>query len=238
MLKKILFSLILFALFLSIPVSAFAKGPAKKNIDYVALGDSLAAGTTPYNEIDKGYADFLVERFVQSQYTVDFINFGVPGYTSTNVLHDMTKFEVQAKIREAEYVTIDIGANDILRLLNTPDKIPQALDEVSANLFGILGAIERLNPSAKVYVMGYYFPFPHLPEEQQQVLIPLLDRLNQVIETVAVLNNDTFIPTSKAIAKDYETFLPNPTNIHLSTEGYQIIAKEFWKKIDKSKNGN
>ena len=30
-------------------------------IDYLALGDSLAAGVTPNNELGKGYSDFLAE---------------------------------------------------------------------------------------------------------------------------------------------------------------------------------
>ncbi|MDR6998873.1 hypothetical protein [Neobacillus niacini] len=47
---------------------------------------------------------------------------------------------------------------------------------------------------------------------------------------------DTFVPTEDLIAKHYEEYIPNPTNIHLSLEGYQIVAKEFWKVIDKSKN--
>ncbi len=231
-----LLGFIVFAVCLSIPFSVFAKGPVKKNIDYVALGDSLAAGTTPYNKKDKGYPDYLVDRFKQSQYTVNYTNFSVPGYTSTNVLSDIAKPEVQVKISEAEYVTIDVGANDILRLLQTPNKIPLAIQQVGTNLFLILSTIEQLNPDAKVYVMGYYFPFPYASEQEKEILTPLLDGLNQTIETTAEINGDTFIPTTKVIAKDYETYLPNPTNIHLSSEGYQIIAKEFWKKVDKSKN--
>ncbi|MEH7224442.1 GDSL-type esterase/lipase family protein [Bacillus sp. JJ1566] len=235
--RKIFLSLIVFALFLTVPVTAFAKGPAKKNIDYVALGDSLAAGTTPYNESGKGYTDYLVDRFEQSQYTVNFANLGVPGYTSANVLIDVTsKPEVQTKIRQAEYVTIDVGANDLLPLIRTPKEIPQATKQVGINISIILSTIEQLNPDAKVYVMGYYFPFPYASDQEKEFLIPLLDGLNQVIETAVVLNNDTFIPTGKVIAKNYETYIPNPQNIHLSSEGYQIIAKEFWKKVDKSKD--
>ncbi|MGM0875750.1 MAG: hypothetical protein ACQEWV_13365 [Bacillota bacterium] len=41
--------------------------------------------------------------------------------------------------------------------------------------------------------------------------------------------------TEKIIAKNYETYLPNPEKIHLNQEGYQLVAKEFWKNIDKSK---
>ncbi|MCJ8008212.1 SGNH/GDSL hydrolase family protein [Lederbergia wuyishanensis] len=236
-LGKRLFSLLLVGiLFVSLPYSALAK-PAKKVIDYVALGDSLAAGQTPYREIDLGYADYLVDRFEQSQYTVGFTNFGVSGYTSEQLRNDvLSNPKVQYQIKEAEFITIDIGANDLLRALSNPATLPSTFEALGANLHIILSTIDSLNPHAKVYVMGYYNPFPYRSAEDQAQLLPLLDILNQTIADRAHVNGDTFVPTAKLIEKHYETYLPNPLDIHLSKEGYQLVAKEFWKVIDKSKN--
>lgn len=220
-----------------LPTAVFANGPVKKVVDYVALGDSLAAGMTPTSGFDLSYSDYLVNRFEQSQYTVGYTNFGVAGYTSTNLKQDILhRTDVQTKIAEAEFVTVDIGANDLLGALQTPDQIPAVMGNVAVNLHVVLSKIDQLNPDAKVYVMGYYNPFPYLPKEQQTELHPLLDTLNQIINASAAANGDTFVPTEKLIAKNYEIYLPNPANIHLSKEGYQQIAKEFWKYIDKSKN--
>ena len=221
----------------ALPISAFAKSPAKKVIDYVALGDSLAAGMTPIGGIDLGYPDYLANRFEQSQYTVDFKNFGFPGYTSTNLAQDvLTRADVQTKIQEAEFITIDIGANDLLPAVADSTKVPVALGAVAANLQTILAKIDQLNPTVKVYVMGYYNPFPYWPQAQQASILPLLDTFNGIIEARTIANGDTFVETDTIIAKDYQTYLPNPVNIHLSKEGYQLVAKEFWKNIDKSKN--
>ncbi|MBS4197375.1 GDSL-type esterase/lipase family protein [Lederbergia citri] len=234
--KKIFSVFLVGILFVSLPYSALAK-PAKKVIDYVALGDSLAAGQTPYREMGSGYADYLVDRFEQSQYTVGFTNFGVSGYTSMDLRNDvLTKEIVQQQLKEAEFITIDIGANDLLIALRNPASIPAAFANLGMNLEMILKTIDSLNPNAKVYVMGYYNPFPYYPDDQQAELLPLLDILNQTIAERAYANGDTFVPTAKIIEKHYEAYLPNPTDIHLSKEGYQIIAKEFWKVIDKSKN--
>lgn len=225
------------ALLASLPITAFAKSPEKKVVDYVALGDSLAAGMTPTGGIDFGYADYLVDRFEQSQYTVDFKNYGVPGYTSGHLKLDiLNKADVQAKIKEAELITIDIGSNDLLNVLNTPTQIQGAIGTVAVNLQNILSTIDGLNPNVNVYVMGYYNPFPYLPQERQEALLPLLDALNQTIEARAIANGDTYVATEEIIAKHYEIYIPNPSNIHLSKEGYQEVAKEFWKNIDKSKN--
>ena len=35
------------------------------------------------------------------------------------------------------------------------------------------------------------------------------------------------------VAANYEKYLPNHEDIHLSKTGYQAVAKEFWKKINK-----
>lgn len=149
-------------------------------------------------------------------------------------------------LREAEFITIDIGGNDLLPvvkagLANPTDpanllNIQKAIIKTTFNINTILATIDGLNPDAKVYVMGYYNVLPYLPEPLQPVLLPILDTFNNAIESTASANGDNFVPTAKIIAKDYQTYLPNPKDIHLSLEGYQIVAKEFWKYIDKSKN--
>jgi bacillolysin len=168
---------------------------------------------------------------------VDYNNFGIPGYTSTQLKMDvLTNPIVQTKIKEAEFITIDIGSNDLLGVLNSPAQIPATFGLVAVNLQTILAAIDQLNPNVKVYVMGYYNPFPYLPQDQQAQLLSLLDTFNGIIEARTKANGDTYVATDEIIAKHYQTYLPNPLNIHLSKEGYQLVAKEFWKNIDKSKN--
>ncbi|MED4206292.1 GDSL-type esterase/lipase family protein [Neobacillus mesonae] len=241
--KKIKSLVLTGVLLVSLPVAALAKGPEKKVIDYVALGDSLAVGVTPNNEMGLGYPDYLTKRFEQSQYTVGYDNFAVPGYISGQLVGDVLYNEkVRSGIKEAEFITIDIGGNDILAALKVDPTgkttVPAAIAGVTKNLNTILSTINDLNPKAKVYVMGYYNTFPYLPVDQQAVLLPLLDILNNQIKMASTTNGDTFVPTYNIIAKDYKTYLPNPANIHLSLEGYQIVAKEFWKVIDKSKSNS
>lgn len=232
--KKFASVLLAGTLLVGLPGGAFAK-PEKKVADITVLGDSLAAGQTPYRELKKGYGEFLKERFEQSKYTGDLNNHGVSGYVSSELLKDvLTKTEVIQSIKDAEVIVMDIGANDLLRALatNNPEVIKGALVGVHHNLNQVLKTIDELNPSVAVYVMGYYNPFPYLPEEQQASLMPLLENLNQTIERTSEDNGDTYVPTEKIIAKHYEDYLPNPADIHLSEEGYKIIAKEFWKAID------
>jgi bacillolysin len=243
--KKITSAIVVGALLASLPFSAFAKELDKEQIDYVSLGDSLAAGQTPYHNHEKGYADYLVDRFNQSQYNVEFENYGVSGYRTTSIVTELynptnEKYgKIRKSISDAELVTIDIGANDLLARLSDIQKDPvqaqAVLTSIGINLSLILSEIDQLNPNTKVYVMGYYNPFPHLPEDEKAALLPLLDALNQTIEGVSNRNGDVYVPTEKVIEKHEVEYIPNPQDIHLSLEGYQVVAKEFWNAIMKNK---
>lgn len=55
----------------------------------------------------------------------------------------------------------------------------------------------------------------------QQQLLPFLDLLNKTIQKVAKKEKATYVTTADAIAENYQGYLPNPRNIHLSEEGYE-----------------
>ncbi|MFC0187103.1 SGNH/GDSL hydrolase family protein [Fictibacillus aquaticus] len=233
--KKRAAALLAGVMMLSIPlgVSAAEKKAAPKSIDYVALGDSLAAGQTPYKTLDTGYTDFIVKHLRNADYKVDYRNFGVSGYTSIHLMGDVLMNEtVRNEIREASHVTIDIGANDLLYKLKTdPANAAQAVVTVSNNLQTILSEIDRLNSDVDVFVMGYYNAFPYYPQAEQARLMPLLEGLNNQIELRAKMNGDSYVPTFDKIGRNYPAYLPNPMDIHLSKEGYKVIANQFFSQI-------
>ncbi|KAA0548529.1 L,D-transpeptidase family protein [Bacillus sp. BGMRC 2118] len=216
-------------------IDGYQLGPdgARMGADYLALGDSLAAGQTPYGEDALGYPDYLAEHFSSSYQLIDFDNLGKSGYTSRQLREDVLNNEaVRAEIREASHITIDIGANDIFPLLLTDvTQVGTAIEEVSKNLDTILKTIDELNPTVDVYVMGYYNPIPYYPEDQQAQLYPLLQAFNTKLAEQAHTNGDGFISTESIIASNYQEYLPNQQDVHLSQQGYQAIASEFWRVI-------
>lgn len=69
--KKTKFSvtaIALSAMLMTATVPVFAKSSATIDVDYVAFGDSLAAGVTPYTlpgfpfSLDKSYTDYLADK--------------------------------------------------------------------------------------------------------------------------------------------------------------------------------
>ncbi|MDU9694118.1 GDSL-type esterase/lipase family protein [Priestia aryabhattai] len=240
--KKLSGILIAGTVVMSLPLTAGAasdigqlhKDSLKHKVDYVALGDSLAAGRTPYDLFDKGYPDYIVQSLEQANHKVFYDNFGASGYTTENVKNDvLTNDEMRKEIKKADVITLDIGANDLVKKLYTdPSHITDALVSVNSNLKIILETINDLNPKAKVYVMGYYNPFPHYPAEQQAPLLVLLDNLNKTIQGLAAANGDIYVPTADIIKTNEKEYVPNPKDIHLTLDAYQLVANEFMKSIN------
>lgn len=220
----------------TMPFSVAAKEPEKAPIDYVALGDSLASGMTPTGQDgpnDWGYPEYLQARFEKSHYPISLNNFGVSGYTSSELaLSVLNDSNIRQKITNSELITIDIGANDIFTALVFNTDPALAVLNVQSNLNTVLKTIKQLNSKTKVYVMGYYNLLPYAPVDQQASFMTLLHNLNGVIQSDTITNGYTYVPTEKVIAKNYEVNLPNTQSAHLSLEGYQVVEKEFWKAID------
>ena len=258
--KKIKFSLFFaVALMLQMMIvpyhfSADELDTSAPTIDYLALGDSLAAGISPYNEIGKSYADFLAEA-INTEGDLQSFNkgFSYPGYKTTDVLNDIQQnvtkdilgigstektAKLHQSIKDAELITISAGANDVLPLLKVDPTTGKAtvdqkalvamLQQVGANYKSIMAQINQLNPDVEVYVMGYYNPFPYMSEDMQPMLNQLLATLNQTIVMGLEGTQAILVPTGDAIAADYKAYLPNPENIHLSEAGYKAVMEQFW----------
>ncbi|PID04969.1 MULTISPECIES: S-layer homology domain-containing protein [unclassified Sporosarcina] len=262
--KSISYVLMAFVLVLQIavmPLQASAADTEKAPtwitpINYLALGDSLAAGVTPNNELGKGYTDFLAEELAKSEVLqASNKGFSYPGYKTDDVLKDfemdVTKpivgighsdktATLHQSVKEAHLITLTIGANDVLPKFTFDDKgTPQfnseelqaAIMKVGMNTQKILAKIYQLNPSAQVYIMGYYNPFPYLSPQNQPLVNQLVVMLNDAIKKGMTGTTAQFVDTSKKIAEDPYTYLPNPENIHLSQAGYKVVMEAFHKSL-------
>lgn len=81
------------ALIMTATGPVFAKPSVTIDVDYVALGDSLAAGVTPdnlnvypYFALDKSYTDLIADKLHKGVVSGDYINYGFPLYTTDHVL--------------------------------------------------------------------------------------------------------------------------------------------------------
>ncbi|WP_100401417.1 SGNH/GDSL hydrolase family protein [Bacillus sp. FJAT-42315] len=223
----------LLAVATALPVKAEAAG-----LHYVALGDSLAAGQTPNKEIGAGYADLIALSLQQSGSLASFSkNWAFPGYTTEQVLEQLDKKGAQQDVRKANIITISAGANDLLPLIRNDsvrgmlsyEPIPAAfaLNRVRKTYIQLLDKIEKLNPHAEVYAMGYYFPYPHVKEQHKPSVEKQLGILNQIIKQEAERAGAHFVPVSSRFGNSAKSLLPNPKDVHPNTAGYLQMANSF-----------
>ncbi|MFE1242993.1 stalk domain-containing protein [Fictibacillus sp. NPDC058756] len=239
---------LLFSLFLSNETTVHAETETEP-VTYLALGDSLAAGQTPYFKIGKGYTDLLADDLDEIGFLTSFSKqYAFSLYTSQRVLDDIVNdvrkgkddtIGIRANIAKADMITLDAGANDLLQKMKrtddglyiNPADLSVVLKQVESNIKAILEEVKILNPNAHVYVMGYYNAYPYLPADQQEQFLPILNELNETIKEAAISKGGVYVPTKDAIAVNVKVNLPNPSDIHPSVKGYEKIAEEFWKIV-------
>lgn len=220
----------------AMPVQADVKVPAA----YVGLGDSLAAGQTPASEIDAGYVDLIAQELQRNQpfafYTKEL---AFPGFTTEDVLERVKSEEAQQVLASANLITISAGANDLLGLVQANPaegsiaynqiQVNFALNKARSNMETILTELKDRAPEADVYVMGYYFSYPHMRDSQKAGIAAQLDVLNQILKQTADNADVHFVPVDDFFGDEAVDKLPNPADVHPNIRGYQAMANAFFE---------
>lgn len=240
--KKIVMALMLALLFFSssLPAQAAIKIPAV----YVALGDSLAAGQTPNSQIDAGYADMIAGELARHQPVALFTkDLAFPGFTTQDVLERVKSPEAKEVLASANIITLSAGANDLLRLVQVDPaegsltfqqiQTDFALNQARENLKAILAELKSRAPQADVYVMGYYFAYPHVRESQKEGTGKQLDRLNRILKQSAEKAGAQFVAVDAAFGASPTDKVPNPADVHPNFKGYQAMANAFLDRYQK-----
>ena len=215
--------------------SAFARTE-----NYVALGDSLAAGQTPYQEIDAGYSDLIAMRLGKmgqlSHYTKEL---AFPGFTTADVLARVKSEEASVLLANATLITISAGANDLLRLVQVNPsagtlafsqlQVDFALNLARKNMAELLAEVKVRAPHAQVYVMGYYFAYPNVHATQKVGTNDQLVKLNTILQQQAEQAGMTYVHVYDAFGMQATNYLPNVADVHPNFEGYRQMANAFLK---------
>src|SRR5690606_24575864 len=205
-------------------------------LNYVALGDSLAAGFLNSKEFGDGYPEYIAQGIEEkTAYRVNLSNFGVGGYQTVHLLEQLEREDVQKALKEADIITIDIGANDILSKigvnfdLTKPEEMQRIVNEVTetllvikTNIGEIFTKIQQINPDAPIFFMGYYNALPYL--EGQDTIEMMMTIFNNMLKETSESFGAIFVSTYEAFVGKYEIYLPNPDDIHPNEEGYRVMA--------------
>ncbi len=207
-------------------------------INYIALGDSLAEGKNPYGEISYGYPDFVAESLKEKDKLKSYTKkYTKSGYQTEDIIQQLNNYnDIKKDLRESELTTISIGANDFL---NHIDKRNLNINDISSYKFIIDGIIPDLDnclkevrkyAKNKLIIVGYYNPIPFLFNTSEKDLDQLFSYIDDKYNTLAKKYKATYISNYQLFKKNRD-FLPNPADIHPNIDGYKAIAKEILKKI-------
>lgn len=211
---------------------------AKEQEVYVAIGDSLAAGQTPYSQIDAGYTDFIALQLQRHGKLTHFTKeLSFPGYRVGNVLESVQSEKADALLKDATLITISAGANNLLPLISYKANAGMlafsqlsadfALNEVRIQMQELLELLHEKAPGAEIYVMGYYFPYVSIHKEQFAGAEASLNLLNRILQQEAEQANAHFVDVYDAFNEHAKSFLPNLSDIHPIQQGYRLMANQM-----------
>ncbi len=243
-----------------------SSAPAPADGFYLALGDSLAAGRQPTtgDQPTRGYAGPVLAGLQQTRPGTALKNLGCSGETTGSMLRGgLCRYPEGTQVAAATafltanpgkvpFVTLDIGANNVLRCA-TP-AIDQACATSStaaaaADLATILSRLRTAAPQATIVVLTYYNPllaaYRQNPAGQQLAAQsqPLLADLNRAVAASAATVGAKVADVAGAFANTTTTASAGssePTNvarvcawtwmcsrndIHANDEGYAAMAR-------------
>ena len=239
-LKKVIFMIIL-----CIIVYAIYNIYHDNKINYLSIGDSLSAGINAYGDKNYGYSDYIANYLKQNNKLKSYSNdFAVAGYRISDVKHQLETNQIITSknkslsfkkcLRDAQLVTISIGGNDLLSelSLSTVDidilNEKEVMDAIDHMLESLDNLLKELRKYAKrdIFLIGYYNPLHGTTLPVNRLFSYLNNKTGKICQKYDITYIDTY-----NIIKNNKNYLPNPTNIHPSIEGYEAIAKEIIKKL-------
>jgi lysophospholipase L1-like esterase len=268
---KTLGTLVLSLLLLTALMTSGLAADTPGKLNYMAFGDSVAAGVRGgcfELRSDKGYVDdianLLSRKSVLGNFNKDFCVSGMTAQglaLGTSVLRDSSS-NAAGLVRNADVITLDIGANDILESFSAYattfrsvkdlnyDFAKQLLNNMINELYyGSVGAeipksIETIleniltaNGGVRIYVMGYYNPLPLFSSILEVDLNQPTEYLNTLIRN-AISKIQALYPQASIVYVPTFDAMASAANtlvisdIHPTEAGHRIIAQEFWRQLE------
>ena len=227
----------IFAIFLIVLCTAciYKKFEGKdKNVYYLALGDSLAAGLDSYGDYGHGYADYINE-YLKEKDKLEFYTrkFAKSGYEVNDLIRDINnnreitiddkKLTIQNALVKADFITLSIGSNDVINAFEDDIDIDTAISDTLVRIDELFQML-RYYSKEKIVVTSYYNPYQFNLNWNSKIKRGNI-RLKKIAEKYNIIYVDIF-----DIFKD-NTYLPNSMDPHPSSEGYKKISEKILEEV-------
>ncbi|TXK85773.1 SGNH/GDSL hydrolase family protein [Paenibacillus sp. N3.4] len=216
----------------------------ESKISYLALGDSIPAGVSPYSTVsslkyEKSYPDFISEHLGKSKDIEYTKKYAVPGSTTLDLLSDIhndvikDNESIRNRLKHANLITVGIGANDLLKSYALKETNSQTvIKTIGLNLSEIIDEIKRMNPSIKIYIVGYYNLFPLKMDVVSEKFNQDYVELNKQLEEVSLRKDAKFVGTNEVFKDHYGDFLPVIGNVHPNEFCQEKISEKILEVVN------
>jgi len=197
----------------------------------VTLGDSLTYGVG--DKSGEGYVENL-EKLIQEEKdaNVKVKNYGIPGQESDGVVKQVKLTNIQKDIRNADYIILFIGTNDLIQS-NGGDlkginekKIKEGALEYENNVQEILKTIRQENKDVPILFLGLYNSYPD-SAEHEDIIVEWNENSQKMVDDYErikfISTNDLFKEKSKEYFSD---------SLHPNEKGYDLMTKKIVNEYD------
>jgi lysophospholipase L1-like esterase len=213
------------AMTLVVSLAAAASAPPKQ-LHVAVVGDSLAFGEG--DEAGKGIAG-RIEPELRSRGvgTVLTTNLGVTGATTHDVVSRLKQPAARTALARADAIVLSVGANDIRYPLDSENRVRSPLliiDQALRNLDAIVAEMHRINPEARIFILGAYAPLAH--ERAATLLEPLVAIWDTMLATRYASNPRVAVVRLSDIVNRPDR-LSTIDSFHPGGEAYQETARRI-----------
>jgi len=225
---------LLLAIALMLCTGGFAATAEEKKPVYVALGDSIAAGTGLRNAGKACYG-----AIVANTNGYEFVNHGVGGHRTADLIARLEEEKVSADVAKADIISISIGGNDFIlsdmykMLLDAWTRgdytyMDGIIESIYENFGIIIAKIKALNPNAMLLVQTLYNPESTYKKDVYQAGT---DKLNASYARYLKEHPGSFRIVDVAAAVKPQDKMIAVDHIHPNAKGHVTIAKAYLRVL-------
>lgn len=228
--KRTIILLIIVSALITLLIYKFEKSD---DLYYVAIGDTVAYGTNPYQNDSFGYPYYIKEQISDKQLLKKYNNdYVYPSLRTTELLqllkYDHSRKNIKQQIVKADIITLSIGLEDVMYKLSIndelTDEIRKYINEVFLDIEECIKIIRKYNHK-DIYVVGLYNPF--INKNNYDLIF---DEIDNYFRILSQNYNLIYIEVDHILGGDSD-YIPNPKDIHLNYKGQKIIADLIIDKI-------
>lgn len=216
-------------------------GPGRVGEVYLALGDSLAAGSSTSRPASRGYVPLYRDLLAKvSNRPITLKNLGVPGETVSSLIYagqlaaaEQVLRDERARGRVVSPITVDIGGNDLRALSSATDAKREAgladFRRDIAILFDRLLLASTIDGQRQsdIFTMTIYNPFGGDPTVKGSDAW-WVDRFNQALSDAATERALGVAPVADGFRGQENRLTWMPADFHPNNAGHRQIAETLW----------